>query len=276
MTWIQGFRDKVVMVTGASSGIGRANALAFAAAGAKVALVARRRDVLEEVAQLAGGETAVLPADVTRKDAVHACFAEARARFGRIDVVVNNAGILMPALVTEIAEADLDAMLRVNLFGTLFVMQEAVPIMLAQGGGCIVNVASLAGRRGITPLGGYCATKFALIGLTEALRMELHGQPVHVGLVLPGVVETPMVEHVTQDAEFLDLWPSSLNMPPSWVVWAVFAVARFHLVEVSVPPGAATLEKLAALAPGVADTITGWAKATSHWLSTALRTERDP
>ena len=271
MAWLQGFRDKVVLVTGASSGIGRATALAFAAAGARVALVARRRDVLEEVARLAGGTTAVLPADVTRREDVKACFAAARERFGRVDVVVNNAGILIPAVVTALAAADLEAMLRVNLFGALFVMQEAVALMLAQGEGSIVNVASLAGRRGVTPLGGYCATKFALIGLTEALRMELHGQPVHVGLVLPGVVETPMVEHVTQDSEFVDLWPSSLNMPPSWVVWAVFAVARFHLVEVSVPPGAATLEKLAALAPGVADTIVGWAKSTSHFVATRNR-----
>lgn len=275
MAWLQGFRDKVVMVTGASSGIGRATALAFAAAGARVALVARRRELLEEVARLAGGgEVAVLPTDVTRKDDVRACFAEARARFGRVDVVVNNAGILMPAAVTDITGADLDAMLRVNLFGALFVMQEAVPLMLAQGEGCIVNVASLAGRRGVTPLGGYCATKFALIGLTEALRMELHGRPVHVGLVLPGIVETPMAEQVAHDQEFVGLWPQSLNMPPSWVVWAIFAVARFHLVEVSVPPGVATIEKLAALAPGVADTIAGWAKTTSHWLSTALRKER--
>ena len=216
----------------------------------------------------------VLPADVTRRDDVRACFAAARSHFGRIDVVVNNAGILIPAPVMELAEADLDAMLRVNLFGALFVMQEAVPLMLAQGGGCIVNVASLAGRRGFSPLGGYCATKFALIGLTEALRMDLQGQPVHVALVLPGVVETPMVEQVTHDQEFLDLWPQSLNMPPSWVVWAVFAAARFHLVEVSVPPGAGTIEKLAALAPGVADAFVGWAKTTSHWLATALRGER--
>ena len=271
MAWLQTFRDQVVLVTGASSGIGRATALAFAAAGARVVLVARRRDVLDEVARLAGGEVFVRPTDVTRRDDVRACFAEARARFGRIDVVVNNAGVLRPAPVTEIATADLEAMLRVNLFGALFVMQEAVPLMLAQGGGSIVNVASLAGRRGVTPLGGYCATKFALIGVTEALRMELHGGPVHVGLVLPGVVETPMVEEMTHDEEFVDLWPKSLNMPPSWVVWAIFAVARFHLVEVSVPPGAATLEKLAALAPGVADRVAGWAKTTSHWLAAALR-----
>jgi NAD(P)-dependent dehydrogenase (short-subunit alcohol dehydrogenase family) len=272
MAWLQGFRDKVVIVTGASSGIGRATALAFAAAGASVGLVARRRHALEDVARLArGGETAVLPADVTRRDDVQACFAEARARFGRIDVVVNNAGILRPAPVAHIATTDLEAMLRVNLFGALFVMQEALPLMLAEGDGCIVNVASLAGRRGYTPLGGYCATKFALIGLTEALRMELQGTRVHVALVLPGIVETPMVEHVTHDQEFLDLWPQSLNMPPSWVVWAVFAAARFNLVEVSVPPGTATLEKLAALAPGVADALAGWAKTGSHWLATALR-----
>jgi NAD(P)-dependent dehydrogenase (short-subunit alcohol dehydrogenase family) len=272
MAWLQGFRDRTVVVTGASSGIGRAVALAFAAAGARVALVARRREQLEEVARLADGETAVFPADVTRQEDVRGCFAAARAHFGRIDIVVNNAGILLPAPVTAIDPADLDAMLRVNRFGALFVMQEAVPHMLAQGGGSIVNVASLAGRRGVTPLGGYCATKFALIGLTEALRTELHGSAVHVGLVLPGVVETPMVEQVSHDQEFLDLWPSSLNMPPSWVVWAVFASVRFGLIEVAVPPGAATLEKLGALAPGVADTIVEWARATSHWWATKTHT----
>ena len=182
--------------------------------------------------------------------------------------MVNNAGILLPASVLEIDPVDLDRMLRVNLFGALFVMQEAVRRMRARKRGCVVNVASLAGRRGVSPLGGYCASKFALVGLTEALRTELHGEPVHVALVLPGVVETPMVDAVSADPEFLELWPKSLNMPPSWVVWAVFAAARFHLVEVSVPPGAAALEKLAALTPGVADDVVHWAKRFSHWLAT--------
>ncbi len=263
--WLDGFRDRSVLVTGASSGIGRAVALAFAAAGARVALVARRREQLEEVRRLAGADAAVFPTDVTRPEEVAACFAAAEARLGGIDVVVNNAGVLLPAPVTEIAVADLERMMRVNVFGALSVMQEAVPRMRARGGGSIVNVASLAGRRGVTPLGGYCATKFALIGLTEALRTELHGTPVHLGLVLPGVVETPMVEEVSHDPEFLDLWPASLNMPPSWVVWAVFASVRFGLIEVSVPPGAGTLEKLAALAPGVADTLVDWARSASHW-----------
>jgi NAD(P)-dependent dehydrogenase (short-subunit alcohol dehydrogenase family) len=274
MSWLDGLRDTTVLVTGASSGIGRATAVAFAAAGARVALVARRRALLDalvtEIAA-AGGTALAIPADVTDRAQVTAAFDAATGTLGPIDVVVNNAGVLMPSLVTELRAEDLDAMLRVNLFGALFVMQEAVRRMTASGGGSIVNVASLAGRRGYSPLGGYCATKFALVGLTEALRTELDGGRVHVGLVLPGVVETPMVEQVTQDQEFLDLWPAALNMPPSWVVWAIFASVRFHLVEVSVPPGAATIEKLAALAPGMADTIVRWAKSASHWISGTAR-----
>ena len=88
---------------------------------------------------------------------------------------------------------------------------------------------------------------------------------------MPGVIDTPMAEVIDHDPDFLDLWPAALNMPPSWVVWAIFAAVRFGLVEVSVPPGTGTLEKLAALAPGVADTLAGWAKGASHWLATTLR-----
>jgi NAD(P)-dependent dehydrogenase (short-subunit alcohol dehydrogenase family) len=269
--WDATVRDRVVLVTGASSGIGRATALALAAAGARIVLVARRRALLEEVARLAGrAETLVAPGDLTRREEVAAVYTAARGRFGRVDVVVNNAGVLVPGPVADLDPADLDAMLRVNLFGALFVMQEAVRQMRAQGGGTIVNVGSLASRRGFSPLGGYCASKFALVGLTEALRVELHGEPIHVALVLPGIVETPMAEHLEHDPEFLDLWPAALNMPPSWVVWAIFAAVRFNLVEISVPPGTATLEKLAALAPGTADTLVHWAKRAAGWLTTAL------
>lgn len=267
MAWWRDFHGRVVLVTGASSGIGRATALAFAAAGARVVLVARRRPLLDEVAALAG-DAVVIPTDVTDREAVRACFDETIARCERIDVVVNNAGVLLPAPVTDITASDFDAMMRVNVYGALWVMQEAVARMRTSGGS-IVNLASLAGRRGVTPLGGYCATKFALIGLTEALRTELHDSALHVGLVLPGVVETPMAEQVSHDQEFLDLWPSSLNMPPSWVVWAIFASVRFGLLEVSVPPGAATIEKLAALAPGVADRIVDWARSAAHWWGTS-------
>jgi NAD(P)-dependent dehydrogenase (short-subunit alcohol dehydrogenase family) len=270
MAWYSGFRNEVVLVTGASSGIGRATALAFAAAGAKLALVARRRDALEEVAgaaRAAGAEALVVPTDVTRPDAVTAAFGTVLEHYGRVDVVVNNAGLLVPAIVSELRASDLQAMLDVNVFGALYVMQEALAVMRGQGSGTIVNVASLGGRRGVSPLGGYCATKFALVGLTEALRTEIHGEPVHVSLVLPGVVDTPMAATVDLDPEFMDLWPATLNMPPSWVVWAIFAAVRFQLVEISVPPGSGTLEKLAALAPGVADSVVHWTRRVSHWLT---------
>jgi len=274
MAWFTPFAGKVVLVTGASSGIGRATALAFAAAGAKVVLAARRREALEEIAATArqgGAETLVVATDVTRAPAVKACFGAALRHFGGVDIVVNNAGVLIPSMVTDLRTRDLEAMLRVNLFGALFVMQEAVRQMRRRGHGTIVNVASLAGRRGISPFGGYCATKFALIGITEALRTEIHGESIHISLVLPGVVETPMVSDAALDREFVDMWPSALNMPPSWVVWAIFAAARFQLVEISVPPGTATLEKLAALTPGVADSVVHWARAASGWLASALR-----
>jgi NAD(P)-dependent dehydrogenase (short-subunit alcohol dehydrogenase family) len=274
VSWLEPFRDSVVLVTGASSGIGRATALAFAHAGANVAVAARRKGLLDELAAQVGREILVLPTDVTRRDGVDACIDAVQRRFGRIDLVVNNAGVLIPGRLDEIAASDLDAMLRVNLFGQLFVMQEALRVMGPRGDGMIVNVASLAGRRGYTPLGGYCATKFALVGLTEAVREELAERDIHVALVLPGIVETPMVEHATQDEDFLAFWPKELNMPPSWVVWAIFAAARFRLLEVSVPPGTATLEKLAALTPGAADKLVQWARGAAGWLSRRLHGER--
>jgi NAD(P)-dependent dehydrogenase (short-subunit alcohol dehydrogenase family) len=277
MTWLDGFDGKTVLVTGASSGIGRATALAFGATGARVVLVARRREQLQEVAdaiEAGGGAALVAPADVTRPEAVRECMQAALERFESIDVVVNNAGVLVPSRVIDLEPGDLAAMFAVNVFGALAVMQESVRIMQGRGDGCIVNVASLAGRRGVTPLGGYCASKFALVGLTEALRTELHGSGIHVALVMPGVIDTPMAQSVEADEQFTALWPPLFNMPPSWVVWAIFAAARFRLVEISVPPGAATLEKLAALAPGVGDSIIHWGTQATHWLSGLLRGPR--
>jgi len=256
------FKDRTVLVTGASSGIGRETALAFAAAGADVVLVARSADALAKVAAAArkhGVKALAIPTDVTKPASVQACFRKAVARFGRIDVVVNNAGVMIPAQVADIRAADLQKMLDVNLFGALWVMQAAVRLMRAQGGGHIVNVASLAGRRGFSPLGGYSATKFALVGLTEALRTELVGEPVNVSLVMPGVIDTPMAEAAMADPATSGVWPRALNMPPAWVVWSIFAAIRFRLAEVAVPPGGALLEKLASLTPGATDTFLRWA-----------------
>jgi NAD(P)-dependent dehydrogenase (short-subunit alcohol dehydrogenase family) len=256
------FKNRTVLVTGASSGIGRETALAFAAAGSNVVLVARRAKALAGVAARArksGAKVLVAPADVTKPAEVTAAFGKAVKRFGGVDIVVNNAGVLIPSEVATMKTADLRAMLEVNLFGALHVMQQAVKLMRAQGRGHIVNVASLAGRRGFSPLGGYCATKFGLIGLTEALRTELVGERIHVSIVLPGAVDTAMVTAINETPEAGGIWPQALNMPPSWVVWSIFLAIRFRLAEIAVPPGGALLEKLASLAPGTTDTLLRWA-----------------
>ena len=251
------FDGKTVLVTGASSGIGRETALAFAGAGANVVLVARRAAALARVAsqaRAAGVEALSVATDVTNPTAVATCFRKAVQRFGSVDIVVNNAGVLLPAKVVDLDPADLQRMLDVNLFGALHVLQAAVKQMQKQdSGGHVVNVASLAGRRGFSPLGGYCASKFALVGLTEALRTELMGSNVGVSLVLPGVIDTPMAEAAALDPTTEGFWPKSLTMPTAWVVWAVFAAVRLKLAEVAVPPGGALLEKLGALAPGATD-----------------------
>jgi NAD(P)-dependent dehydrogenase (short-subunit alcohol dehydrogenase family) len=253
------FDGKTVLVTGASSGIGRETALAFAAGGANVVLVARRAAALVKVAgqvRATGSKALSVATDVTDRAAVATCFHKAVQRFGSVDIVVNNAGVLLPAKVVDLDPADLQRMLDVNLFGALHVVQAAAKQMQKQdSGGHIVNVASLAGRRGFSPLGGYCASKFALVGMTEALRMELMGSKVGVSLVLPGVIDTPMAEAAALDPTTEGFWPKALNMPAAWVVWAVFAAVRLKLAEVAVPPGGALLEKLGALAPGATDMV---------------------
>ena len=164
-----------------------------------------------------------------------------------------------------LAHADWRKVVDVNLMGPIHVIEAFVPGMIAAGrGGHIVNVASLAGRRGFSPLGGYSASKFALVGLTEALRTELVGEPIKVSLVMPGVIDTPMAESAFANPASTGLWRRSLNMPPSWVVWSIFAAIRFGLAEVAVPPGGALLGKLASLTPGTTDTLLRWASDASR------------
>lgn len=271
LPWLGSFRQQVVLVTGASSGIGRSTALTFARQGAAVALAARRREQLEETAAgvaSAGGRPLIVTTDVTDVRSVRAAVSAVRRKWGRIDCLVNNAGVLTAAPVMETRVADLEAMFRVNFYGALLMMQAVVPLMQRQRRGTIINVASLAGRRGFSPLGGYSATKFALVGLTEALRTELDPSQIHVGLVMPGVVDTPMAQQVTRDADaLLAAWPAALNMPAEWVAAAIVLAARFRLREISVPPGAATLEVLAALAPAMTDTLIGWTRSAAELLS---------
>jgi NAD(P)-dependent dehydrogenase (short-subunit alcohol dehydrogenase family) len=242
------FRNMAVVITGASSGIGEDVALGFARHGARVALLARRKGMLHDLAgriDAAGGRALAIACDVTRRGDVDAAIEEAMRAFGRLDILVNSAGILIPSEVEKLKLTDLERMMSVNLYGAVNAIQAATPIMRRQGAGSIINIASLAGRRGIS--------KFAMVGLTEALRMELFATGIRVSLVMPGVIDTPMTTDTVMEDMELGTMPAFFKMPVRWVTWAVLAAAAFGLTEVDVPPGAAVGEKIAALFPGATD-----------------------
>ena len=272
------FRNRTVLITGASSGIGRDLALTLAKMGAKVALMARRKSLLESLADeitTAGGEALPLAADVTRRAEVRDAVDRTLARFNRIDVLINSAGILIPDRVETMPPEDLERMMSVNLMGTLHTIQAVLPSMRTAGVGSIVNIASLAGRRGMPPLGAYGATKFAVVGLTEALRVELYGSGICLSLVMPGVIDTPMVHGAssTQSADQaatgrdpFKLLPDSMPaMPTQWVTWAVVAAVVLGLTEVDVPPGAVVMEKIAALFPSLTDAVLALGSRLFDW-----------
>lgn len=187
------FEGKAALITGASSGIGRVTALALAHRGAQLALVARRADRIEELAReisARGGVAEAFPGDVTEPGTMDTVIAGCVSRYGRLDVLINNAGSGIFATVEQTTEEDLDRMLAVNLKGTFYGIKAALPVMRRQGSGHIINVASTAGRRGSPYVGAYCASKFAVVGLTESLRVELLGSGIHVTLVCPGATRT--------------------------------------------------------------------------------------
>jgi NAD(P)-dependent dehydrogenase (short-subunit alcohol dehydrogenase family) len=250
------FRGRTMLVTGASSGIGYDAALVLGSLGVKTALLARRQVVLDDLALAIrdqGGDALALPADVSKREEIVEAVARTLDEFGHIDILLNSAGILKSGAVETMDPRDFQRMLDVNVVGTLHAIQAVLPSMRRAGSGHIVNIGSLAGRRGMPPLGGYSATKFALVGLTEALRVELFGTGIHVALVMPGVVDTPMIRN-DREREWNSPFPQMIaRMPVRWVTWAVIAALTLGLTEVDVPPGAAVAEKLAAFFPGTTD-----------------------
>ena len=181
-------RGKVVILTGASAGIGAATAQTLAAAGASLALVARSCAALERLAARLPGTHVALPADVADPAACRALVAATVARFGRVDLLINNAGVGLAGPVAALAPADLERTLAVDLLGPLHLIQAALPHM--GGHGQIINVSSVLAAQPLPYLGGYAAAKAALERLSEALRMELHGTGIAVTIVRPGTTRT--------------------------------------------------------------------------------------
>ena len=192
---------KIALVTGGSSGIGRATCARFAQEGATVVLAARRVAEGEQTAQLvreAGGEALFVRADIAQPADVQALVTTCLERYGRLDYACNNAGIEGPIVpLVEYSEAQWDTIMGINLKGTWLCMKAEIPPMRAQGGGAIVNVASVAGLIGFPGLGPYVATKQGMIGLTKTAAMEHAQDQIRVNVVCPGLIDTAMADRFT-------------------------------------------------------------------------------
>jgi 3-oxoacyl-[acyl-carrier protein] reductase len=195
-------KGRVVLITGAGRGIGRALAHAFAAAGAKVALLGKtKKNLLEVQRELkdSGAPTVVLAADVSDEGVVSRAVAATEQQLGPVDVLVNNAGIFALAPVEKMDALVFDRMLAVNLRGPFLMSRAVLPGMKSRKRGHIVNISSTAGRRGFAGGGAYCASKFGLAGLTEAMRYEARASNVRVTCVYPSTVNTDLVKKSGMD-----------------------------------------------------------------------------
>ena len=205
--------DRVAIVTGASAGIGRAAAEALAARGAAVVVAARRQDRLDGLAaeiRGRGGRALAVVADVAVEADVDALVEAALREYGRLDVMVCNAGYGVNGSLEEVPTEQMRALLEVNYLGTWHGARAALPVFRRQQAGHLIIVSSIVGRRGAPYMGAYCATKFAQVGLAESLRAELAGTPIHVSLVYPVATDTefqPVMQAVSGGRAFLSQGP---------------------------------------------------------------------
>jgi 3-oxoacyl-[acyl-carrier protein] reductase len=195
-------KDKVALVTGASQGIGRATSLALAEAGAKVAIAARNTEKLASLASeiaAAGGEALTVPMDVADAAQVKTGFQQLLAKFGKLDILVNNAAITRDTLALRMKLEDWDAVLRTNLTGAHLCVQQALGAMLKQRAGRIINITSVVAEMGNAGQANYVASKAGLIGLTRAIAIEVASRNITVNAVAPGFIATPMTDPLSQE-----------------------------------------------------------------------------
>ena len=193
---------RIALVTGASQGIGRACALELAKAGAHVALAARSVDKLEAVAAeiaAAGGTAKAFALDVASEDSIKECAKAVIAHFGKVEILVNNAGITRDGLMMRMKRADWDDVLTTNLTGAFLLTQACVSSLMKNRWGRVINITSIVGQTGQAGQANYAASKAGLIGLTKSLARELASRGVTVNAVAPGFIETPMTHVLTDE-----------------------------------------------------------------------------
>jgi NADP-dependent 3-hydroxy acid dehydrogenase YdfG len=229
-------QGKIVLITGASSGIGEATALALSEAGAKVAVGARRADRLADLAKRAPGEVLTLELDVTDEQSCRAAVAATVEHFGGLDVLVNNAGLMLSGPILGADTAEWTRMVQTNLLGTMYTSHAALPHLL-ESKGIVLQISSTSGRVASAGGGVYAATKFGVNAFSEALRKEVTTQGVRVVVIEPGFVATELASHITDpmmQAAAKDMMNAIRTLQPEDVANAVFyAISQPDYVAVN-------------------------------------------
>ena len=265
---MRNLQGAVVAITGASAGIGRETAVAFAREGSRLSVCARRMDRLEALAEVISGlgaEILVMEADVADEGAVRRFVQGTVERFGRLDVLVNNAGYGVRGRVEDTPTEAYERLMRVNYLGTVHGCRAAVPIMRRQGTGVIVNVSSIVGHRSLPGGAAYAATKAAQISLTESLRVELRGTGVHACSVHPIGTATEFAHVAARESQGRSGGPVGPQQSVVEVARAIVRCAKRPRPEVYPYPLSRAVVWLNALAPGLADWV---------WFRVAKRADR--
>ena len=233
---------KVVAITGGARGIGEATARAIARKGAKVAIGDLDVELAQKTAASLGGEAIALELDVTRRDSFESFVSQVEERLGPVDVLVNNAGIMPLGVFAEEDDATARRMIDINLHGVIYGMKIVLPSMTRRGSGHIVNIASQAGKAGFPGGATYCATKHAVVGVSEAVRAELRDTGVEVSCVMPAVVNTELGSGLVE-ARAVKV------SEPSDVADAIVAALEYPKFDVWVPKIGAGIHKVLNLLP---------------------------